>query len=538
MHASRFFCFTSATALSLSAIISARAELPVPYERILRSAEQPGNWLTYGGNYADQRHSTLDQISPTNVGTLKPSWVYQTREVSKWECTPLVVDGVLYITERPNVVTALDGRTGRPLWSYRRPMPGDVPGCCGPVNRGLAILDDALYLNTFDCHLVCLDAKTGQERWDMLIADYKVGHSMTAAPLVVKDKIVVGISGGEFGIRGFLDAYEPKTGKRLWRLWTIPAPDEPGHDTWSAENDAWKRGGGSTWVTGTYDPELNTLYWGTGNPAPDYNDESRPGDNLYTNSVVAVDPDVGKLRWHFQYTPHDTHDWDSNQVPVLVDGEIAGKPRKLLVQANRNGFFYVLDRTNGEFITGQAFGKQTWATGLDSKGRPIELPNTRPTPEGVLVSPGLEGIVNWPSPSYSPVTKLFYVQAKEDQAQTFYKLKPNQEPGENYEGGGTRGVLGQEPYGVIKAIEATSGKVRWEFKEQTSSNCAVLTTRNGLLFSGTREGQFYALNAETGAPLWHFTTGGQINGGPVTFLVDGKQHIAVAAGAGLFVFSL
>jgi alcohol dehydrogenase (cytochrome c) len=523
--------------LALALVAGATARADVSYERIRDAAKEPGNWLTYSGNYAGHRHSPLAQIDPGNVASLKPAWVYQSREAGKWECTPIVVDGVLYITERPNIVTALDGRTGRPIWNYRRPMPTDVPGCCGPVNRGLAILGDALFLNTFDNHVVCLDASTGKERWDVVVADYKLGYSMTAAPLAVKDKIIVGISGGKFGIRGFLDAYDPATGKLLWRRHTIPAPGEPQHDTWGPGGETWKKGGGATWVTGTYDPALNTLYWGTGNPAPDYNDDARPGDNLYTNSVLALNPDTGEIRWHFQYTPHDTHDWDSNQVPVLIDTEIAGTPRQLLVQANRNAFFYVLDRTNGQFLAGQAFGKQTWAKGLDAKGRPIELPNTRPTVEGVLVYPGLEGIVNWPSPSYSPQTKLFYVQAKEDQGQTFYKLKPNEEPGENYEGGGTRNVLGAEPYGAIKAIEPTTGKVVWEFRETTSSNCGVLTTATGVLFSGTREGQFYALDAKSGAPLWRFTTGGQIHGGPVSFLVDGKQHVAVAAGQGLFVFA-
>ena len=532
----RSLLLSAVVALSLSAPLSGQVQ--VPYERILRSQDEPGNWLTFGGNYAGHRHTTLAQITLGNVGQLKPAWVYQSREAGKWECTPLVVDGIMYITERPNIVTAIDTRTGRPIWNYRRPLPTDVPGCCGPVNRGLAILGDALYLTTFDAHLVCLDANTGKERWDVVVADYKVGHSMTAAPLAVKNTIVAGISGGEFGIRGFLDGYDPKTGERKWRLWTIPGPGEPHHETWGVGKESWKKGGAATWVTGTYDAELNTVYWGTGNPAPDYNDDERPGDNLYSNSVVAVDPDTGKLKWHFQYTPHDTHDWDSNQVPILIDAEVAGAPRKLLVQANRNGFFYVLDRTNGKFITGRQFGKQTWAKGLDENGRPIELPNTRPTPEGVLIYPGLDGIVNWPSPSYSPVTKLFYVQAKEDHGQVFYKLKPNEEPGENYEGGGTRNVLGQESFGAIKAIEPTTGKVMWEFRQQGSSNCAVLTTTTGLLFSGTREGQFYALDQKTGQALWRFTTGGQIHGGPVSFLVDGKQHIGIAAGNGLFVFSL
>jgi len=516
---------------------SASAQVQVPFERLRNAANEPGNWLTHGGNYASHRYSTLTQLTPANVAGLKPRWVYQSREAGKWEVTPLVIDGIIYVSERPNIVTALDARTGRPLWNYRRPMPTDVAGCCGPVNRGLAVLGDALYINTFDCHLVCIDANTGKERWDIVVADYRPGHSMTAAPLIVKDKVVVGISGGEWGVRGFLDAYDAKTGALAWRFWTIPAKGEPGNDTWGP-GDAWKTGGAATWVTGSYDPELDLLYWTTGNPAPDYNGDVRPGDNLYSCSVVALDPNTGKRRWHFQYTPHDTHDWDANQVPVLVDAPINGKPRKLLVQANRNGFFYVLDRATGEFITGKDFVKQTWAKGLDAKGRPILVPNMDPSPDGVLVYPGLEGAVNWPSPSYSPLTGFFYVHTQEEYAQIFYKLKSEYQPGRNYESGGTRNVLGQEPHGTVKAIEATTGNVKWEFREQTSSNGAILTTASGLLFTGTRDGYFYSLDSATGKLLWRFQAGGYVHGGAVTFLLNGKQHVAVTAGQALFVFGL
>ena len=530
---------TLAMSLVLCLIASAVVgQVKVPYQRILDSATEPGNWLTYGGNYAGHRYSTLDQITKDNVASLKPAWIYQAKDAGKWEVTPLVVDGILYISERPNVVTAIDGRTGRPIWSWRRPMPTDVAGCCGPVNRGLAILGDALFICTFDCHLVCIDVNTGKERWDKTLADYKVGHSMTLAPLAIKDKVVVGISGGEFGIRGWLDAYDAKTGERAWRHWTIPTPDEPGGDTWPKGSDVWQKGGASTWVTGTFDPALNTLYWTTGNPGPDYNGDVRLGDNLYTCSVLALDPDTGKRKWHFQYTPHDTHDWDSNQVPVLIDVPIDGKPRKLLVQANRNAFYYVLDRETGAFITAKQFAKQTWAEGIDAKGRPIKIPGKDPSPEGTLVYPGLEGACNWPSPSYSPRSGLFYVHAQDDYAQVFYKLKPEYRPGRNFEGGGTRNVLGAEPCGVVKAIEATTGVTKWEFKEQTSSNTAMLSTATGLLFTGTRDGYFYVLDDTTGKPLWKFQTGGQVHGGPVTFLIDGKQHVAVAAGVGLFVFAL
>ena len=519
------------------ATLPAAAQVAAPYERILAAKSEPGNWLTYSGNYAGHRHSELAQITPANAGRLKPLWVYQSRDAGKWEVTPIVIDGVLYLSEAPNIVSAVDGRTGRLIWRLRRPMPADVAGCCGPVNRGLAVLGDALYLCTYDCQLVCIDLNTGKERWASIVADYKVGHSLTVAPLAVKDRIIVGISGGEFGIRGFLDAYDAKTGKRAWRFWTIPGPGEPGHETWG-KNDHWQRGGAAMWVTGTYDAELNLLYWGTGNPGPDYNGDDRPGDNLYSDCVVALDPDTGKLRWHFQYTPHDLHDWDSNQVPVLVDAAIDGRARKLLVQANRNAFFYVLDRATGEFLRGAEFAKQTWAKGLDARGRPILIPGKEPTAEGVLVYPGLEGAVNWPSPSYSPRTGLFYVQSLEDHGQVFYKLMSEYEPGQNFESGGTRNVLGSEPYGAVKAIEATTGKVRWEFRQQTSSNAAIVTTATDVLFSGTRDGHVYALHAKTGETLWRFQTGGAINGGAVTFLVDGRQRVAVAAGQGLFVFGL
>lgn len=516
---------------------SAVAQVNVPFERIRNAAGEPGNWLTYGGDYSGHRYSTLSELTPKNIDRLKPAWIYQSREAGRWEVTPIVVDGVIYVSERPNIVTALDGHTGRPLWNYRRGVPDDVQACCGPVNRGLAILDDALYLATFDCHLVCIDVNTGKERWDKVVTDYKSGYSMTAAPLAVKDKIIVGVSGGEFGVRGFLDGYDAKTGAHAWRLWTIPAADEPGNESWGM-NDAWKTGGATTWVTGTYDPELNLVYWGTGNPGPDYNGDMRPGDNLYACSVLAFNPDSGKLQWHFQYTPHDVHDWDSDEVPMLIDAKVNKKPRKLLVQANRNAFFYVLDRMTGEFITGKAFARETWASGLDAKGRPILIPDKEPSADGTLVYPGLEGAVNWPSPSYNPRTGLFYVHAQDDYAQVFYKLKGDYQPGQSFTAGEARNVLGAEPYGVVKAIDATTGNVKWEFREQTSSNAAILTTASGLLFTGTHDGYFYALDSTKGTPLWHFQTGAAINGGPVTFLIDGKQYVAIAAGVGLFTFAL
>jgi alcohol dehydrogenase (cytochrome c) len=510
------------------------ASAQVPYERLLGAPSEPAHWLTYSGGYPGHRHSSLAQIDRSNVKDLKPVWVYQSPE-KRLQASPIVLDGILYITEAPHVVTALDGRTGRPLWSYRRPAAVGVPGCCGPVNRGLAVLDDALFFNTYDSHLVALDLRTGRPRWDIPIADGKAGYSMTGAPLAIKDKIIIGVAGGEYGIRGFLDAYDPKTGARLWRFYTVPGPGEPGHETW--KGDSWKTGGGATWVTGTYDPALNLLYWGTGNPGPDYNGDQRTGDNLYTDSLLAIDADTGQRRWHFQFTPHDLHDWDSNQVPVLFDATIDGRPRKLVAQANRNAFYYVLDRETGEFLRGAPFAQQTWASGLDARGRPILLPGKEPSAEGTLVYPGLGGGTNWMSPSYDASTGLFYVHAREQYGQVFFKHEPEYTPGLSFYGGNPHDVDGAEPYGVVKAIEATTAKIRWEYKLHSAPSVGILSTAGGLVFSGTREGYIFALDAATGAPLWRFQTGGNIVSNPVTFEIDDKQHVALTCGQSVFVFA-
>jgi alcohol dehydrogenase (cytochrome c) len=523
--------------LLLAGAAQAQEPTKVPFERIRDAGRDAGNWLSYGGNYSSHRHSTLTEITPANVANLKPLWVYQQADTSKWEVTPIVVDGIMFISERPNIVTALDARTGRPLWNYRRPFPDDVRICCGTPNRGLAVLNDAVYLCTFDAHLVCLDANTGLERWDVVVDDYRKGYSMTAAPLAVKDKIVVGVAGAEFGIRSFVDAFDAKTGERAWRFWTVPGKGEPGNETWGS-GDSWKSGGGSTWVTGSYDPELNLIYWGTGNPAPDYNGDDRPGDNLYTCAEIALDADTGKLKWHFQFTPHDVHDWDSCQTPVLFDAVINGKPRKMLSHTNRNGMYYALDRTTGQFVAGGPFSHLTWAKGLDDTGRPILIPNLEPTPEGVLVYPGLGGAVNWPPPSYSPVTGLIYVNAQEDYGQHYFKQPRPYKEGEHFENGGGRNVLGSEPYGVLKAINAATGKIAWEYKMPTWGYSPVLSTVTGLVFTGTGQGDFYAVDANNGKLLWKFPGGSRINGGAVSYLVDGKQRIAVPIGAGLFVFGL
>ncbi|MEE8161167.1 MAG: PQQ-binding-like beta-propeller repeat protein, partial [Acidobacteriota bacterium] len=391
--------------------------LPVTYERLLRAEQEPENWLTYSGQYHGQRYSRLTQINRNNVHLLRVSWVYQTGIVEKVETTPLVVDGVMYLTQPPSDVIALDAKTGRPYWSYHPILSDQLTICCGKVNRGVAILGEKIYLATLDARLIALDAKSGNVVWDVQIADPQSGYSSTAAPLAVKDKIVTGIAGGEFGIRGFVDAYDAETGKRVWRFHTIPRAGEAGSDTW--EGDSWKTGGSPTWVTGSFDPELNLIYWGTGNPSPAWDGEVREGDNLYSNSIVALDADTGKLKWYFQFTPHDTHDWDACQIPVLVDAEFRGRLRKLMLWPNRNAFYYVLDRETGEFLLAREFAKQTWAEKIDQNGRPIVKPNTDPSPEGTLVYPSSNGAANWWSPSYSPIAGLVYVTAY-DGADIYY----------------------------------------------------------------------------------------------------------------------
>ena len=528
---------TAAMAAAVAAMIVSGAALAaqVPYARLVDAAKEPGAWLTYSGGYSGQRYSTLAQITPANVATLRPAWIYQVAGQGQMETSAIVADGLMYVTEPPTTVTALDPKNGRPLWSYVRPMPSNLRLIGFPAtNRGVAILDDLVYVGSLDGALIALDAHTGAVRWETKVADNGTGHSITMAPLAVKDKVIVGISGGEAGIRGFVDAYHAKTGKLAWRTHTVPAAGERGVDTWAGES--WKNGAGATWLTGSFDPELNLLYWGTGNPGPDWNGDVRKGDNLYTSSVLALDADTGTMKWHFQYTPHDVHDWDANQIQVLADLEINGRARKTLVTANRNAFYYVLDRVTGEFLHAAPYAKQTWAKGIDAKGRPIVLPGTEPTPEGNLVYPSLQGSTNWPSPSFSPQTGLFYVPVRE-MGSYYYKTDVEYEPGQPFTGGGERRKA-DEAWGAVRALDARTGAKVWDFRLPSPSWSGVLSTASGLVFSGSNEGNFYALDAKTGVPLWQFQVGGMVRSNPTTFLVDGRQHVSVAAGHAVFMFAL
>ncbi len=509
----------------------------VTYERLLKARDDAGNWLTFSGAYDSRRYSLLDQITRENVKNLKLKWVFQIPTTEKVEATPIVADGIMYLTQPPSTVFALDPRTGRPFWSSTYPLPELLNVCCGRVNRGVAILGDHLFMTTLDSHVIALDAKSGSIVWDVAMegAEPHKGYSGTVAPLAVKDKIIVGVAGGEYGIRGFLDAYDAKTGKRAWRFYTIPGPGEPGHETWGG--DSWKRGGGSTWVTGSFDPELNLVYWGTGNPSPDYNGDVRPGDNLYTDSVIALDADNGKLKWHFQFTPHDVHDWDAVQIPVLTDIEFRGRQRKVMLWANRNSFFYALDRETGEFLTGKPFVKQSWAKGLDDKGRPIRVPGTLPNSEGALVYPGVQGGTNWYSPSYSPRTKLFYLSVW-DYANTYFLGDPTYSQGNRYLGSLPQRLPNDPGSGSIRAIDPQTATVKWTTEIFSKSMGGVLSTAGDVLFGCTDEGHFLALDALTGKELWRASLGGKIANSPITYTLDGKQLVTIAAGSAYFTFEL
>jgi len=523
---------------ALFVVGAAVAAAQVSPERLVNAAREPQQWLTYSGSYNGQRFSSLDQINTKNVQQLALQWVFQTGVKGEHETTPLVIDGVMYLTAPEGHAYALDLRTGRPLWHYERNMPKDLSVCCGMVNRGLAAVGDRVFLATLDAHVVALDAKTGRVRWDVASADYKAGYSFTCAPLAIKDKVIVGVAGGEYGVRGFIDAYEAETGKRAWRFYTIPGEGEPGVETW--KGDSWKRGGSPAWVTGSYDPELNTLYWGTGNPGPQMYGANRQGDNLYSDSLVALDPDTGKRKWHFQFTPHDTHDWDSVHVPVLIDEAIDGKPRKLVAVANRNGFFYLLDRTDGKYLFAKPYTKVTWAKEIAADGKPVVLPNSEPTPEGVVVCPGGIGGTNWHSPSYSPQTRLMYIFSKEmcTMFMADEKLEPPHRPGRPYIGSSFFPPAQQRDSSAVRAIDPKTGKIQWEFKHFTGAWSGVMSSAGGLVFTADGQGNFIALDAATGRDLWHLPLGGDIQAAAISYAVDGRQYIAITAGSAVFAFAL
>jgi alcohol dehydrogenase (cytochrome c) len=559
---SSYFVLRPFTVLFLVFFSSFTGLAQVSSNRLADAAQEPRNWLMYSGNYSSTRYSRLDRITPANVKNLELKWMYQGAAVGAWQTSPLVVDGMMYLTQRPNEVVALDARTGRVFWVYRYSLPSTLLVCCGANNRGLAILGDTLFLGTLDANLIAIDVKSGRPIWKTQVANGRAGYSLTLAPLVVKDKVVVGVGGGEYGIRGFIAAYDAKTGSEAWRFYTIPGPGEPGFDSWApcppaqttfCDSEAWKHGGGSIWVTGSYDPSLNLTYWGVGNAGPDWNADQRPGDNLYTDSVVALDADTGRLRWHYQFTPHDRYDYDSVQVPILADITWNGGPLKAMLWANRNGNFYVLERATGRFLVGKPFVKVNWMSTFDEKGRPIQTVQ----PAGQPTWPGNQGGTNWYSPSYSPRTGMFYVSAWENYATIFGGTPVEYQEGRNFGGGANRPYVAVQgaptvglrrgpinnwteaaATGAVLALDATTGELRWRFPMTDVTDSGILTTASDLLFTGGREGYFHAIDAKTGTLLWKASLGSQIVNGPITYEVDGKQYVATIAGLSLCVFGL
>jgi len=523
--------------LALAAFCVVRSYAEVGFERLLKAGQEPSSWLTYSGTYNGWRYSALKQINSRNVGRLTVQWIFQTGARGQFECTPLVVDGIMYVTAQDDVVYALDARTGRPIWHYQRSLGEKIPLCCGRVNRGVALLGDKVFLATLDAHVEALDAKTGNVIWDVKAADYRDGYSFTLAPLAIKDKIIVGSSGGDFGARGFIDAYEAENGKRAWRFNTVPAPGEPGSETWAGSS--WKTGGGPGWLTGTYDPELNLIYWGTGNPGPALYGNERKGDNLFSNCVVALDADSGKLKWYFQFTPHDVHDWDAIQIPLLLNLDVNGAPRKLLADANRNGFFYALDRTNGQFLLAKPFAHVTWAAGIKADGRPALIPEKRPTPEGNYVCPGAWGGTNWMSPSYSPQTGFFYVAVRE-QCDVFTASPRTYKEGAGYFGSTASPApkRREKDWGALRALDPLTGEIKWEFRYYSAPFGGALSTAGRLVFAGDMEGYLIALDAKTGQELWHFQTGSAIYSTAITYALNGTQYIAIPSGGALLVLAL
>jgi len=509
-------------------------ECQVSFERLIHSADEPQNWLTYSGSYAGWRYSTLDQINTTNASQLALQWAFQSAELGQFETTPVAVDGVLYGTASNDRAFAIDARTGRAIWRYQRVLPPHIQVCCGMVNRGFAILGNRLFMATLDAHVIALDTKTGNLLWDVPAADYRLGYTFTVAPLVVKNEVIVGVSGGEYGIRGFIDAYNADTGVRLWRFDTIPGPGQPGHETWSG--DSWKTGGAPAWITGSYDPELDLIYWPTGNPSPSNYGGDRSGDNLYSNSMLALDANTGKLKWYFQFTPHDLYDYDATQIPVLVDTEWEGRMRKLLVQANRNGFLYVLDRTNGQFLSAQKFGEVTWTRGIAPDGRPIPNPAAIPGPNPIRVCPSAIGLTNWFSPSYNPGTRLLYV-ATTNECDTFTGAPQQYRAGHDFVGSTYVPDRVVQPSGALKALDPFTGQQAWEFSYFSNPNGGALSTAGGIVFAGDWEGNFIALDAKTGRDVWHIQLGAGINTTAITYQFEGRQYIVIPAGSTLFAFA-
>jgi len=504
----------------------------------LKQKEAQENWVSYNGDYSGRRYSGLAEVTPANVGQLQVKWVFHTSGAGVLQVTPVVVAGVMFVT-RSNDAWAVDAKTGKALWHHARAVSeGLIDDASGHINRGVAVLGTRVYMETDNAHLLCLDARTGKDIWDVAYATGNKNYGATSAPLIVKDKVLVGTSGGDDGVRGFVAAYDAQTGKQAWRYWTIPAPGEKGAESWPGE--LYLHGGGTTWMPGTYDPELNTIYWGTSNPSPDFDGSVRPGDDLYTSSLLALDPDTGKLKWYFQFNPHDLYDYDSVETPVLVDADFKGKPRKLVVTANRNGFLYILDRTDGTYLYSKQFSEsQNWAKGIDEKGRPISA-GLIPDEKGVTVCPGYSGATNWYSPSYDPATQMFYFRSLEECSLFQAKTEAFVE-GQGYYSTGAERPVGEHPdWGFINAFDLGTLDFAWRYRMFGTENAVagVMSTAGGLVAFGNDDLGFQINDASTGKQLWTHPLGHGMHASPMVYGIAGRQYFAVAAGDDVTVFGL
>jgi alcohol dehydrogenase (cytochrome c) len=503
----------------------------------LEAKPPDANWLSYHGDFSGRRYSSLLQINLGNVDKLQARWVFHSSNSNRLQVTPLVVNGVMFATSA-NDTYALDARTGRVIWHHVWPISqGLIDDASGHLSRGVAVWHSRVYRQTDNAHLLCLDARSGHLLWDVAYADWNRNYGATGAPLVVKDKVIVGTSGGDDAVRGFVAAYDAMTGKLAWRFWTIPGPGEFGSESWPG--DMYLHGGGTAWMPGTYDPETGTLFWGTSNPSPDFDGEVRPGDDLYTACLLALDPDTGKLKWYFQFTPHDLNDFDAAETAILIDATYKGEPRKLLVEANRNGFIYVLDRTNGKFLSATRFAeKLTWAKGIDAQGRPIRS-GLQPTAEGTKMCPGFAGATNWFAPSYNESTHLVYFLATEE-CEMFFRKPQNFEEGKAFYSTGVKKIPGEISQKILLAFDLEKQTLAWRYPQVGSghSSGGTMTTAGGLVFFGDDAQSFEAVDAKTGKPLWHFTTGQDFSASPMTYAILGKQYVAIASGSDIFSFAL
>ncbi len=506
--------------------------------KLLLRSSPATDWPTYNGDYTGRRYSSLAQITPGNAHALEAQWSFDTHSAGTVEATPLVVGGVMYLTAS-NDAYAIDAATGALLWHYARPVTqGLIDDASGHISRGAALLGQRLYMETDNAHLLCLDARTGSLLWDVPYAEGNRNYGATSAPLVVKNKVLVGTSGGDDGVRGFLAAFDADTGKETWRFWTVPAPGQTGSETWPV-GDIYLHGGGTAWMPGTYDPELNLLYWGTGNPAPDFDGDAREGDNLYTDSVLAIEPDTGSLKWHFQFTPHDVNDYDAEETPVLVNTTFHGHRRRLLVQANRNGFAYVLDRVTGKFLQATPFAQQlNWATGIDPAGRPIRTDLT-PTSEGTRMCPSYAGGTNWYSPTWNERTHTFLFLSLDDCS--VFKRKPQEfQEGRAFYSTGASHLPSDSPRKYLNAFDPVTGKFLWRrpLEGQGHSSAGAMSTATKLVVFGDDQGELEVADAVSGRSLWHSRLSQPAHASPMSYAVGGRQYLAIAAGHSVFTFAL